>query len=280
MKERRLLLAACLLLPVFATADDDMKSLTSQAVSGPSNVTLKNQAVLRLPAGFSYLAAGPAAKLMAQMGNHTDDDFLGIVFQHGAEWFVDLEYRDAGYVKDDDAKHWDADALLQSLKDGTEAGNEERRSHKVPELEVTGWAEPPAYNAATHRLVWSALAREKNAPQGQAQTVNYNTYALGREGYVSLNLVTDAEHINADKHVATELLGDLDFNDGKRYADFNSSTDHVAAYGLAALVAGVAAKKLGLLAMAGLFLAKFFKIIAVAAVAGGAALRNRFKRNA
>ena len=46
------------------------------------------------------------------------------------------------------------------------------------------------------------------------------------------------------------------FNDGKRYTDFDSSTDKVAAYGLAALVAGVAAKKLGLLAIAGAFFAQ------------------------
>ena len=51
------------------------------------------------------------------------------------------------------------------------------------------------------------------------------------------------------KPTAHNLLASLDFAAGKRYADFNSSTDKVAEYGLAALVAGVAAKKLGLLAV-------------------------------
>lgn len=49
----------------------------------------------------------------------------------------------------------------------------------------------------------------------------------------------------------------------------------MAAYGLAALVAGVAAKKLGLLAMGGIFIAKFFKLIVVALVAFGAAIKRR-----
>ena len=53
----------------------------------------------------------------------------------------------------------------------------------------------------------------------------------------------------------------------KRYGDFNSSTDKVAAYGLAALVAGVAAKKLGLLALLAATAVKFAKVI-VLAVAG------------
>ena len=43
----------------------------------------------------------------------------------------------------------------------------------------------------------------------------------------------------------TSTVAALNFNEGKRYADFNASTDKVAEYGLAALVAGVAAKKLG-----------------------------------
>ena len=44
-----------------------------------------------------------------------------------------------------------------------------------------------------------------------------------------------------DKSAAHELLGALDYLEGKRYADFNASTDRVAEYGLAALVGGIAA---------------------------------------
>jgi uncharacterized membrane-anchored protein len=72
------------------------------------------------------------------------------------------------------------------------------------------------------------------------------------------------------------MLGALNFNDGKRYADFNESTDHVAEYGLAALVLGVGAKKLGLLAMAGVFLAKFAKVGFLALLGMGALARKFF----
>lgn len=64
------------------------------------------------------------------------------------------------------------------------------------------------------------------------------------------------------------MLASLEFDAGKRYADFQAETDKVAEYGLAALVAGVAAKKLGLLAMAGVFFAKFAKIIIAAGAVG------------
>ena len=69
----------------------------------------------------------------------------------------------------------------------------------------------------------------------------------------------------------------MDFKSGKRYGDFNSSTDKVAAYGLAALVAGVAAKKLGLLALFAATILKFAKVIAIAVAAFGAGIVRWFK---
>jgi uncharacterized membrane-anchored protein len=182
-----------------------------------------------------------------------------------ARWFVVANYDPSGYIKDDDAKHWDADKLLQNLKDGTEAGNAARARVGVPPLQVTRWIEPPAYTADSHRLIWSAEAQRKDGVGGDP-TVNYNTYVLGREGFISMNLITSASAVDDDKAAARELLSAVNFNDGKRYGDFNSSTDKVAAYGLAALVAGVAAKKIGLLALLAATVVKFAKVIALAVV--------------
>ena len=75
------------------------------------------------------------------------------------------------------------------------------------------------------------------------------------------------------------LLGDLAYNAGKRYADFSASTDRIAEYGLMALVGGVAAKKLGLFAIAIAFVLKFAKIIFVGAAAVlGAGVVRFFRR--
>jgi uncharacterized membrane-anchored protein len=70
------------------------------------------------------------------------------------------------------------------------------------------------------------------------------------------------------------LLGQLNYLPGKRYQDFNESTDKVAVYGIGALLGIVAAKKLGLLAVAGLFLLKVWKIGLLAVVGGIAAVRK------
>jgi uncharacterized membrane-anchored protein len=247
-------------------------------VRGPAEVTLRDQASLALPEHFGFVPQQQAAALMRAMGNRTSDNFLGLIVpqQESSDWFVSVNYQDSGYIKDDDARHWDADKLLQSLKDNTDAANEERTKAGVPALVVTRWIEPPAYEAETHRLVWSAEARRKDGADSDP-TINYNTYLLGREGYLSLNLITSASSVDQDKPAARELLAAVNFNSGKRYGDFNSSTDKVAAYGLAALVAGVAAKKLGLLALLAAMAVKFAKIIAVAVAALIVATKRWFK---
>lgn len=248
-------------------------------VRGPAAVTLRDQATLGVPDGFGFIPRKEAQTLMRQMGNQTDERFLGLVYPlaDDSEYFVSLDYEAAGYIKDDEAKDWDAAELLQSLKDGTEAGNEEREKLGIDPIKVTRWIEPPAYDASSHRLVWSAEATLKNGNDPDP-TVNYNTYVLGREGYISANLITNASTVDADRQQAGALLQAVTFNEKKRYTDFDSSTDKVAAYGLTALVGGLAAKKLGLLALMTGFALKFAKIIAVSVVAILAGARKFFGR--
>ena len=244
---------------------------------GPAHIALAEQATLALPEGYGYVPPKPSAALMTALGNPTDDRLLGLIFPlDQGDWFVSLDFDKAGYIKDDEARDWDAKALLQSLKDGTEAGNDERRKLGLPAVEVTRWIEPPAYDGEHHRLVWSAEARSKDTPDPDP-SVNYNTYVLGREGYIELNLITSQRNILQDQRHAQRLLAAVQFNDGKAYRDFNASTDKIAAYGLAALVAGVAAKKLGLLAVAVAFIAKFAKLFIAGAMVLGGGLWQRLR---
>jgi len=253
------------------------------AKKGPADIELSGQAVLRLPAGRVFVPQPQAMRLLNAMGNPGNDPRLqGLIFPEGNDnWFMTVRYDASGYVKDDDAREWNADDLLKSYREGTEASNAERVKLGVPAIEIIGWAEKPAYDGASHRLVWAMSSRDKGAPANAPQGVNYNTYALGREGYVSLNLVTALNDLPQHKGAAHQLLDALAYKDGKRYVDFNEKTDHVAEYGLAALVVGVAAKKLGLIALAAAFFAKFAKVILlVLALLGGGFLKFFGKRKA
>jgi uncharacterized membrane-anchored protein len=248
------------------------------AVAGPSDVKLREQAVLKLPAGMEYIPQPAAGRLMQAMGNTTDDRLLGLVKATGnSSWLAVARWEPAGYIKDDEAKDWKIDELFESLKAGTEAANQRRKELGFPALEIVGWVQKPSYDAAAHRLVWSMAARTPGEPD-EEQSVNYNTFALGREGYIGLNLISARANIERDKPAAHTLLGALSFNDGKRYQDFDAKTDKVAAYGLAALVAGVAAKKLGLIAVVLAFVAKFAKVLLLAGAGLIAVLVKFFKR--
>ncbi len=252
-------------------------------VRGPTEVPLLDQAVLHLPADYVYIPAKEARAIMAAMGNRLGDGLLGVLFPatRNEDWFIIAQYQMSGYISDDDAKDWNAEEMLESIKTSTEEANKERVSRGIAAMEVTGWVERPHYDPAAHQLKWSISSKDKDARVGARQGINYNTFTLGREGFVSLNLVTDLKVVEAQKPLVSELLSGLKFKDGKRYADFNSSTDKVAEYGLAALVAGVAAKKLGLLALASVFVAKFFKVIVIGGLValwgGFKAFRRRTK---
>jgi uncharacterized membrane-anchored protein len=240
---------------------------------GPAAVKLLDQATLALPAGEIFIPKDEAIRILRAYGNTVrGDTYQGLVVTPDESWMVVVRYIKEGYVKDDDAKsNWNPDELLQSLKDGNEEANKDRATRGFPQIEIIGWVEKPTYDAGAHRLVWSLLSKDKGEPDSALKGINYNTYALGRDGYFSLNLLTDSAHIEADKAVARKLLAALDYNSGRRYEDFNAATDHIAAYGIVALVGGIAAKKLGLLALIGVFVLKFAKVIllGVAAFFGG-----------
>lgn len=250
-----------------------MDAMRKVSVTGPEKVKLGNQATIDLPADYTWVPPKEAGQFMRLLGNSVDSSFHGLIFHDKISGFVSIEYIDSGYIKDDDAKDWDADELLDNLQEGTKEGNKSRAEQGIAPIEVLGWVEKPHYLQPTHRLVWSAAIRDigSNVPEAE-QGVNYNTYQLGREGYLSLNLVTDRGAVESEKPLANQLLSAVHFNDGKGYGDFNASTDKVAEYGLAALIGGLAAKKLGLLALIGVTLLKFWKLgaIGIAAVGIGA----------
>jgi uncharacterized membrane-anchored protein len=245
---------------------------------GPQEIQLADQGKLTLPEGYGFVPKKEGAEVMKLMGNSTNEYFVGLVFPDtNAEWFATIDYEPSGYIEDGDAKDWDADELLDSLKEGTKEANKERQKMGITPIEVTNWVEVPSYDSPQHRLVWSAEAREIGG-QDPDPTINYNTYVLGREGYISLNLITSSSQIEKDKLAARQLLAGIQFNEGKRYSDFNKDTDKVAGYGLAALVGGLAMKKLGLLGTLGLLLAKFGKFILIGLAALAGILVKVFKR--
>src|SRR5215470_20350943 len=208
------------------------------ASKGPTQISLLDQGGLRLPDRHLFIPKTEGTRILRALGNTVNEqNFVGLVVgtRQTDGWLVVVTYIKAGYIKEDDAKNWNADELLNNLRRANDETNRDRLVRGFPEIEILGWVQAPAYDVSSHRLVWSASTRPKGLPDSADIGINYNTYALGRDGYFSLNLLTSSTRVNSDKSVAHELLAALSYNTGKRYEDFNASTDHIAEYGLAAL---------------------------------------------
>jgi uncharacterized membrane-anchored protein len=250
---------------------------------GPKALDLGHGVKLDLPEGNAFLAQPDAGKLMEKMGNLHNDDMLGLVVStnEADEYLVTIDYEDTGHIKDDESL--DSKELLESIREGEEEYNEERKKLGFNAIHAAGWDEEPHYDKQKHQLIWGLLVESSDGG-----SINYNTRILGRTGFVSLNLLTDKQHLAEYKPAGALLLSKTTFESGKRYQDFDSSTDKVAEYGLTGLVLGGAGlglakvAKIGLLAKFGkglialLFAGK--KVIVVGAIALGAALKALFKK--
>jgi uncharacterized membrane-anchored protein len=274
--------------PVWAQSDSAQQDKIDKAYQeakqvqqvGPAEIKLLDHAKLNLPPNYIYVPQPQADMLMQSFGNPNNATMVGLILpaNEDEDWVLTIDYEEVGYIKDDDAKNWNVDELLNSIKEGTKEDNKERREQGFSELEFIGWIEKPRYDPERHHLIWSTAAKDK--AEAEAETgINYNTYVLGREGYIALTLITELGNIGAEKPVAVQLLNATEFVPGKRYEDFNASTDKIAQHGLAALIAGVAAKKPGLFALIAAFMVKFAKIIGVAVFAAVIVLRKFFRRN-
>ena len=258
-------------------------AIKAAMVHGPSTVKLGEQATVEMPKNFIFLPKEQALNLMEAMGNHMDrDNFYGLFMPEddAQTWFVAASFDDSGFVKDDDQSKIDADEILKGMQKGVDEDNEDRKAKGVSQLEIVGWIEKPHYDSKSHHLIWSVEAKEfgGNEPPSTDNSINYNTFALGRGGYISLNLVSKKSTIDSDKKAVGTLLDNLKFDEGKRYENFNPKTDKVAEYGLMALIGGIALKKAGFFALIAAVALKSAKALVVAAIAGAAAVKKFFKR--
>lgn len=248
-------------------------------------IVLKNGlATLRVPDGLRFLNGSDAQTVLVRLwGNPPMSEPLGLLMPASAgplspeAWAVIITYEEEGYVKDQDAEKIDyADLLKQMQKDAREA-NKERAKQGYSTVELVGWAAPPRYDKTVHKLYW---AKQLKFSGGDEDTLNYNIRILGRRGVLILNAVAAMSQLPEIERNAPQILAALDFNPGNRYADFSeASGDKVASYGIAALVAGGVAAKLGLFKGLWIFLLGAKKFVIIGVVALGAFLRKLFGKN-
>ena len=243
-------------------------------------------AKLTVPKEFKYLGPDDTETVLVKLwGNPPSEDKpLGLLIPAGMSpldtnsWVVTIDYSEDGYVKDDDASKINYDDLLKKMQKGIAENNKARQEQGYPAITLVGWAAPPHYDAATHKLYWAKQLKFEGA---DGDTLNYSIRMLGRRGVLELNAVAAVDQFAEIDAQTPQILGMVDFQEGNRYADFDPKVDKVAKYGLATLVAGgalAAAAKLGLLKGLWVAILALKKFIVIGVIALVAFVKKFFKR--
>jgi len=235
---------------------------------------------LHVPDDYYYLDPNDSRTVLEDLwGNPPGGEVLGMLFPARYSpldedgWAVTVEYFEEGHISDEDAAEIDYGELLTSMQQETADQNTDRQAAGYEAVHLVGWAEPPFYDEATRKLYW---AKELQFGDGDPTTLNYDIRALGRVGVLSMTFIASTSQLAEINASRDAVLGMADFNQGHRYADFDSSIDEVAAYGIGALIAGKVAAKAGLFATALVLLKKFGVLILLGLAAAIRWLRSMF----
>ncbi len=255
-----------------APAVEPPQAFPVEHVVGPVTGKLGGEATVSVPDKHLFIEQPSALKQFFEITQNVyDSSVKGILLPPlagDAQWWVVFQFQADGYVKDEDKDDIDADAILETLQKGTEAGNASRRERGWDEIKITGWHTKPKYDQATHNLEWATIVESKSG-----KSVNYEVRLLGRRGVMSATLIDSPEAIAATLPALRAAIGSFTYVAGEDYGSYQEG-DKVAEYTLAALIGG---GTLALAAKTGI-LQKFWKFIVAGFVALAAGVKRLFSR--
>jgi uncharacterized membrane-anchored protein len=262
-----------LVLPFAVAAAPPRAAAQEQPVAldwmrGPGTAPIGSDlAEIDLDEDYVFLDGEGTRRFMELTQNPVSGQEVGTVapVAEDAMWFVVFEFDDVGYVSDEEKDALDADAMLASIRESTEAANREREKRGWSPMQIVGWNEPPHYDERTNNLSWAIVGESEGS-----RNVNRIVKLLGRRGVMTATLVASPEELATAVPRVDALLDGYRYRPGSTYAEYVPGTDKLAQVGLTALVVGGAGAAL---AKSGL-LAKLWKPIAAALVALGAGLRR------
>ena len=117
-----------------------------------------NLAEIDLSEAYVFLDQRDTVRLMELYQNpETGTEKATVLPATDAEnWFIVFEFDELGYVPDDDSD-LDADGLLSSIREGTEAANVGRSEMGWPTMQIVGWYDAPRYDPESRNLTWAIV---------------------------------------------------------------------------------------------------------------------------
>jgi uncharacterized membrane-anchored protein len=275
------LLVACAFHVTSTRAQEDANALIALMHPRSGIIPLANGTVqLNIGPDFTYLDSADATTMLTKILKNPPDAVagnLGMIIPKKKDegWFAVLSYSAEGHVSDSDAGDVNYDELLKQMQENSDKDAEERRDRGFPGVKLLGWAQRPYYDSNAKKIYWAKSIQFDDVPN---PTLNYDVRILGRSGYLNMKIVDSMDELSKINAEMPQILAMANFTPSNRYSDYVEGSDHLAAYGIAGLVAG------GVLAKAGFFkgllvlAAAFWKVIAVAVLGFFAAIGNLFRR--
>jgi uncharacterized membrane-anchored protein len=237
-------------------------------------------ATVKLPATFRFLGPEGSRRLLVDAwGNppRAAETVLGMLIPTATSplsdggWGIVITYDEDGYVNDADAGTIDYGKLLREMQVGAQASNDERKKQGFDQVTLVGWAEPPSYDKAAHKLYWAKELQFGSRPE---HTLNYSIRVLGRRGVLVLNAVSGMNQLATIRQETQRIMTAVNFDEGHRYSDYLPGSDKAAAYGLTGLIVGATAAKAGFFKLLIAAMIAFKKAILLAIVAIGAWIKR------
>lgn len=180
---------------------------------GPAEVALGAEAALRLPKGFLWADPSETKRFLGASGNPPSGQELAVIGPLDLAWFAVFSfdgYDSMGFVRNTVP---DVPAIVDALRRGNQEANAERGKQGQTTLELMDWAQRPSFDPVSKNLEWSLHTVES----GGRAVANFFTFYLGRNGVMSVELVTNPGDLVKHRATMKELLRGFRFHPGRAH---------------------------------------------------------------
>ncbi|MEW5821643.1 MAG: DUF2167 domain-containing protein [Cyanobacteriota bacterium] len=222
-----------ILLPFILCIKVNCQDITWQ--DGPKTIPIANDlASVYIPNNFVFAETEEAKKYLKKNYVKTTEFLTGLIMSSDASemWFILLEYKDFGYVKEEMLNNIDPNQFLEGIKLMTNGpsnnGFNPNTGIKIsnplaPSIEINGLKEDPYYDE-TNNTVKSIVSLK----QGKLNLVNYLYMVFGSKGIIVARLVCEEDKLPELREKVDYIFENIQFNHGNKYANFNPDKDKYA----------------------------------------------------